>query len=108
MTQTIKLEQLAGTGPALTIEDVATPAQVKAITEAALIQGMRRALQPFKTRGDALYPRAGIRRRPDGRWHCRIWLDPTLPELVGTPCDALAAAVEFGHMAAGIARQGAK
>jgi hypothetical protein len=108
MTQTIKLEQLAGAGPALTIEAVATPAQVQAITEAALIRGMRRALQPFKTRADALYPRAGVRRRPDGRWHCRIWLDPTLPELVGTPCDALAAAVEFGHMSAGIKRQAAE
>jgi hypothetical protein len=107
MTQTIKLEQLAGTGPALTIEDVATPAQVKALSEAGLIRGMRRALQPFKVAG-ATYPRAGVRRRPDGRWHCRIWLDPTLPEFLGTPCDALSAAVEFGHMAAGIARQGAK
>jgi hypothetical protein len=107
MTQTIKLEQLAAVGGPPTIEDVATPAQVQAITEAALIRGMRQALQPFKVAG-ATYPRAGIRRRPDGRWHCRIWLDPTLPELVGTPCDALAAAVEFGHMAAGIARQGAE
>jgi hypothetical protein len=69
----IKLEQLAGTGPALTIEDVATPAQVKAITEAALIQGMRRALQPFThPYMPVKYPRAGVRRRPDGRWHCRI------------------------------------
>jgi hypothetical protein len=107
MKQTVKLEQLAGRGPAVTIEDVATPAQIQAAIVAKEIRGMRAALRPFHVPG-ATYPRAGVRRRPDGRWHVRIWLDPTLPEsMPGTPCDSLPAAVEFGHMCAGLGRRAA-
>jgi hypothetical protein len=107
MKQKTKLEQLARSGPLLTIEQIATPAQIGAISEAEAIRVMRRAIRPFHVPG-ATYPRAGVRLRADGRWQVRIWLDPTLPDpSPDTVCDALPAAVEFGGLLAGLGRRAA-
>lgn len=114
--QAVQLEQLKGSGPALTIEQIATPEQIRAITEADLIRGMRLALRPFPSAHYSTaerpwahtYPRAGVRRRPDGRWHLRIWLDATLPDPIqGGACETRVEAMDLGAMICQFARQAA-
>lgn len=73
----------------------------EAAGEAALLAGMKRALKPFPPA--AVYPRAGVRLRPDGSYQVRIWLDPTLPDptYVGK-VDTVAEACNLGTMFARI------
>jgi hypothetical protein len=68
---------------------------------------LERAQQPFD--GAFYYtrpfPRAGVRRRADGRFQVRIWIDPVTPDPVqGGAVESLAEAVEFGAMIAGYGR----
>ncbi|UVF61160.1 hypothetical protein SEA_AOKA_37 [Arthrobacter phage Aoka] len=81
----------------------------RAAGEAALLAGMKRALRPFPRLADSpVYPRAGVRIRPDGRFQVRIWLDPTLPDPVqGGPCETLAEACNIGALICSYARDAA-
>lgn len=86
----------------------------RAISEADLIAGMKRALRPFRRptaepKQGWEFPRAGIRRRPDGRYQLRIWLDPMMtPDPVqGGACETIAEAYELGAMICHYARQAA-
>jgi len=95
--------------PRPTLEQIAA----RAISEADLIRGMRRALRPFprpaaEPKQGWGFPRAGVRLRPDGRYQLRIWIDPTLPDPVqGGACETLAEAYNLGAMICQYARDAA-
>ncbi len=84
--------------------------------EAELVRGMGRALRPFPsaqfsaadTEWEFRYPRAGVRRRPDGRFHLRIWLNSTeFDPIQGGPQETLLEALNLGAMICHYAREAA-
>ena len=103
-----------GTAGAISLDQIATPEQIRAISEAGLIRGMKQAMKPFRRpnvepKQGWDFPRAGIRRRPDGRYQLRIWLDPMMtPDPVqGGACETIAEAYDLGAMICHYARQNA-
>jgi hypothetical protein len=99
--------------PAVDVDGMLAAASRRAAGEAALIAGMKRALAPFprpaaEPKQGWEFPRAGVRRRPDGRYQLRIWLDPTLPDAVqGGACETLPEAYNLGAMICQYARDAA-
>lgn len=97
-----------------TADNLTAGQAARAITEAELIKGMKQALKPFRRpnvepKQGWEFPRAGIRRRPDGKYQLRIWLDPELtPDPIqGGACESIAEAYNLGAMICHFARQSA-
>lgn len=82
--------------------------------EAAALADMKRALRPFdrprlEPKQGWEFPRAGVRRRDDGRWQLRIWLDARglWDPIQGGACETRTEAFNLGAMLIQFARDAA-